>query len=210
MGICEIWTSSEPGSCQTMQSWSRCTYKLTAQPGSTEWLGENAWNVTSLSLRDADRLSKSTWVIFGNVQSLCPKIDELRCLLATDHFDVISINESWLKFGQCHLLAEVVLQGYQLFSVEKPNPTGRGSCSVLYVRDAVDPIVKRKVSTLTCEIIVLQVQLRDHKILKLVLVYHNPHLLAAQLNAEAHKGGPCPGLGSLYRGGADSGKCGGV
>ena len=64
-------------------------------------------------------------VIFGNVQSLCPEIDELRCLLATDHFDVVGINQSWLEFGQRHLLAEVALAGYQLFSAEKPNPTGK-------------------------------------------------------------------------------------
>ena len=130
---------------------------------------------------------------------------------------------------------------------------------MLYVRDSLDPIVKRKVSTLTCEVICLQVQLRDRKILKLVLVYRNPHTLAAeddllydtleeimygrfecvifgdfnlpyidwatktavapgkrlvdfaaqhnlvQRGTGAHKGGPCPGLGSLYRGGANSG-----
>ena len=163
-----------------MQSWSRCTFKLTARPESTERLGEIARDVTSLNLRDADRPSKSTRVIFGNVQSLCPKIDKLRCLLATDHFDVVGINESWLEFGQRHLLAEVALTEYQLFSVEKPNPTGRGGGSVLYVRDSLDPIVKRKVSTLTCEVICLQVQLRDRKILKLVLVYRNPHTLAAE------------------------------
>ena len=157
-----------------MQSWSRCTFKLTARPGSTERLGEIARDVASLSLSDADRLSKSTRVIFGNVQSLCPKIDELRCILARDHFDIVGINESWLEFGQRHLLAEVALPGYQLFSVEKPNPTGRGGGSVLYVRDSLDPIVKRKVSTLTCEVICLQVQLKDRKILKLVLVYRKP------------------------------------
>ena len=73
-----------------------------------------------------DRPSKSTRVIFGNVQSLCPKIDELRCILARDHFDVVGINDSWLEFGQRHLLAEVALPGYQLFSVEKLNPTEEG------------------------------------------------------------------------------------
>ena len=106
-----------------------------------------------------DRPSKYTRVIFENVQSLCPKIDELRCLLATDHFEVVGINESWLEFRQSHLLAEVALPGYQLFSIEKPNPTGRGDGSVLYVRDSLDPIVKRKISTLTNEVICLQVQL---------------------------------------------------
>ena len=125
MGSCEIWTSSESGCCQAMQSWSRFTFKLTARPGSTERLGEIARDVTSLSLRDADRPSKSTRVIFGNVQSLFPKIDELRCLLATDHLDV-GINESWLEFGQRHLLAEVALSGYQLFSVENPTPQEEG------------------------------------------------------------------------------------
>ena len=64
----------------------------------------------------------STQVIFGHVQSLCPKIDELRCLLARDQFDVVGINKSWLEFGQRHLLAEVALPVYQLFSVEKPQP----------------------------------------------------------------------------------------
>ena len=114
------------------------------------------------------------------MQSFCPKIDELQCILAMDHFDVVGINESWLEFCQRHLLAEVALPGYHLFSVEKPNPTGRRGGSVLYVRDSLNPIVKRKVSTLTCEVICLQVQMRDRKILKLVLVYSNPHTLAAE------------------------------
>ena len=141
------------------------------RPESTEWLGEIAREVKSLSLRVADRPFKSTRVIFGNVQSLCPKIEELRCLLATGHFDIVGINKSWLELSQRHLLVEVALPGYQLFSIEKPNSTGRGGGSVLFVRDSLDPIVKRKVSTLTCEVICLQVQLRDRKILKLVLVY---------------------------------------
>ena len=51
---------------------------------------------------------------------------------------------------------------------------------MMYVRDSLDPIVKLKVSTLTCEVICLQVQLRDLKILKLVQVYRNPHTLAVE------------------------------
>ena len=108
-----------------MQSRSGCT-KLTARQGSTERLGEIARDVTSLSLRDADRPSNSTRVIFRNVQSLCPKNDELRCILARYHFDVVGINESWLEFGQRPLLAEVALPGYQLFSVENPTPQEEG------------------------------------------------------------------------------------
>ena len=107
-------------------------------------------------------------------------MDELRCMLHEDNFDIVGINETWLEFGQRHALAEVHLPGYQLFSVERPNPTGRGGGSALYVREALNPVLRHKHAGLNCEIICVQIQTRDRSVLKLVLVYRNPHMLAAE------------------------------
>ena len=101
-------------------------------------------------------------------------------MLHEEHFGVVGINETWLESRNRHCLAEIHLPGYQLFSIERPNSTGRGGGSAMYVKDSLNPVERRKHAGMNCEVVCVQIQPRDRSILKLVLVYRNPHTLAAE------------------------------
>ena len=72
------------------------------------------------------RQANTLKVLSANVQSLPPKINELIALTKIEHFDIIGLNETWLDTLYKHLLAEVSIQGYKIFSVDKPTPSKRG------------------------------------------------------------------------------------
>ena len=82
-------------------------------------------------------------MLTANVQWLLPKIDELIALLQVENFDVIALNETWLDTKNKHLLAEVSMHGYKVFHVDKPTPSGRGGGSIMYVKNALNPIERK-------------------------------------------------------------------
>ena len=85
-------------------------------------------------------------VLSANVQSLPPKIDELIALTKIEHFDIFGLNETWLYTLDKHLLAEVSIQGYKIFSVDKPTPSKRGGGSIMYVKNSLNPIEKKSMA----------------------------------------------------------------
>ena len=63
------------------------------------------------------------------------------------------INETWLDTLDKHLLAEVSIQGYKIFSVDKPTPSKRGGGSIMYVKNSLNPIERKSTATRTMELI---------------------------------------------------------
>lgn len=119
-------------------------------------------------------------MFFGNVQSLHPKIDELQCLVKTVNYDIIGINESWLNLGKKHLPAEITLDGFSMFSVDKPTASGRGGGSVLYIRENLKPVQKTAQSTDKWEILSVTIQNVDHAMVRVVLIYRNGSITAEE------------------------------
>ena len=118
-------------------------------------------------------------VITANVQSLPPKIDELIALIQVENFDVIALNETWLDTESKNLLAEVAIHGYKVFRVDKPTQTGRGGGSIMYVKNTLNPIERILSATCTREIIQVDINPKNSVHLKLVLIYRNPRITAA-------------------------------
>ena len=64
-------------------------------------------------------------MLSANVQSFPPKIDELISLTKIEHFDIIGLDKTWLGTLDKHLLAEVSIKGYKIFSVDEPTSSKR-------------------------------------------------------------------------------------
>ena len=92
---------------------------------------------------------------------------------------IIALNETWLDSKNKHLLAEVAIHGYKVFHVDKPTPTGRGGGSVMYVKNTLNPIERKSSATCTREIIEVHINPKNAVHLKLVLIYRNPRITAA-------------------------------
>ena len=117
---------------------------------------------------------------FGNVQSLHPKMNELQCLAKTFKYDIIGINESWLNLRNKHVPAEIALDGFTTFAVDKPTTTGRGGGSVLYVRDHLKPVLKIARSTEKWEIISATIQNANRVMIRVILIYRNGSITAEE------------------------------
>ena len=88
-------------------------------------------------------------MLTANVQSLSPKVDELIALTQVENFDVIAPIENWLDTLNKHLLAEVAIDGYKVFHVDKPTSTGRGGGPIMYVKNTLNPIEIKSSATCT-------------------------------------------------------------
>ena len=122
-------------------------------------------------------------VLTANVQSVSTKIDELIAHIHLENFDVIMLNETWLDTQNRHLLSEVAIYGYKVFHVDKPTPTGRGSGSIMYVKNTLYLIERKTSATSTREIIQVDVNPKNAVNLKLVLIYRNTRITAADDDA---------------------------
>ena len=80
--------------------------------------------------------------------------------------------ETWLDILDKHLLAEVSIQGYKVFSVDKPTPSKRGGGSIMYVKNSLNPIERKSMATRIMELI-LDINPKNTTHIKLVLVYQN-------------------------------------
>ena len=69
-----------------------------------------------------------------NVQSLLPKLDELRYLNNIAKFDCISINESFLDCSIAN--NEINIEGFSIFRTDRSR---HGGGVVLYIREALSP-----------------------------------------------------------------------
>ena len=63
--------------------------------------------------------------------------------------------------------------------VDKPTPTGRGGGSIMYVKNTLNPIERKSSATCTKEIIHVDINPKNAVHLKLVLIYRNPRITAA-------------------------------
>ena len=79
---------------------------------------------------------------------LLPNIDELISLIEVENFDVIALNETWLDTQNKYLLAEVSLDGYKVFHVDKPTPTGTGGGSNHVYQKYIEPNRKKVIGYL--------------------------------------------------------------
>jgi hypothetical protein len=118
-------------------------------------------------------------ILFGNIQSIMPKMDELLSIAKHSKYDIIALNETWLDMNGKHLIAEISIPNYKMFYVDKPTPTKRGGGSIMYVRDYLNPIIKRTTATNTSEIIHLEIQPQHGTIIKIVLIYRKTTIPAA-------------------------------
>ena len=125
-------------------------------------------------------------VFTANVQSLPPKVDELIALIQVENFYVIFFNQTWLDTENKHLLAEVAIQGYKVFHVDKLTPTGRGGGSTMYVKNTLNPTERKSPATCTGEIIQVDINPKNTVHLKLVLIYRNSRITAADYESQQH------------------------
>ena len=110
-------------------------------------------------------------------------IDELITLTKIEHFDIIGLNEIWLDSLDKHLLAEVSIQGYKIFSVDKPTQSNRGGGSIMYDNNSLNPIERKSIATHTIELIQVGINPKNSTHIKLVLVYRNTRITAADDDA---------------------------
>ena len=80
----------------------------------------------------SDRGGGELKVMFGNVQSLANKIDEMKAIMANEKPDIMAITETWTHEG----IGDVILtiDGYELIAREDRNDTekGRGGGIMVY------------------------------------------------------------------------------
>ena len=106
-------------------------------------------------------------------------MDEMIVLTQAENFDIIGLNETWLDTEEKHLLAEVSMEGYKIFFVDKPTPAKRGGGSILYIKNALDPIERKATATRTAEIIQVDINPKNEAHIKIVLIYRNTTITAA-------------------------------
>ena len=94
-------------------------------------------------------------VLTTNVQSLLPKIDELIALIQVENFDVIALNETGLDTQNKHLyLQKFPYMVTKVFMwTNQLHRSGRGSGSIIYVKNTLNPIERKSSATCTREII---------------------------------------------------------
>ena len=96
-----------------------------------------------------------------------------------ENFDIIALNETWLDTQNKHLVAEVSIHGYKDFHVDKPTPSGRGGGLIMYVKNTLNPIERKSSATCIREIIQVDISPMNAVHLKLVLIYRNTRITAA-------------------------------
>ena len=107
------------------------------------------------------------------------KIDELIALIQAENFNVNALHETWVHTQNMHLLAEVAILGYMVFHEDKPTPTGRGGWSIMYVKNTWNRIERKSSSPRTREIIQVDINFKYAVQLKLLLIYRNTRITAA-------------------------------
>ena len=112
-------------------------------------------------------------------QSLSPKIDELIALTQVENLDVVALNETWQNTQNKHLFADVAIYGNMVFHVDKPNPTGSGFGSIMYVKNTLNPIERKSSATCTREMNQVAINPKNAVHLKLVLIYRYTRITAA-------------------------------
>ena len=119
-------------------------------------------------------------MITANVQSLSPKIDGLIAFIQVENFDVIWFYKIWLDTQNKHLLAEVAINGYEVFLVDKPTQQ-EWEVDQLCMSNALwkDPMVRKSSPTCKMEIIQVYINLKNAVDLKLELIYRNARSAAA-------------------------------
>ena len=68
-----------------------------------------------------------------NTRSLYPKIDEIRCIVDKNDFDIFCVSETWLH--QNIKDDEIYIQGYNIFRKDRTTGIGGGVC--IYVKDTL-------------------------------------------------------------------------
>ena len=63
--------------------------------------------------------------------------------------------------------------------MDKPTSTARGGGSIMYVKNTLNPIERKSSATCTSEIIQVDINPKNAVHLKLVLIYRNPRITAA-------------------------------
>ena len=112
-------------------------------------------------------------VLFGNAQSLKPKLDTIIATTKSINYDILAFNETWFDMKDKHLDAEISIQGYRHFFVDKPTPTKKGGGSILYVKEKLLPVCKKTVATTKYEILQVNIKPAPNVIIKIVLIYRN-------------------------------------
>ena len=107
------------------------------------------------------------------------RIEEIIALIQVENFDIIVLNETWLDTQNKHLLAKVTIHGYKAFHVDKPTPTGTGGGLIMYVKNTLNPLERKSSATCTREIIQVDINPKNVVHLKLVLIYRNKRITAA-------------------------------
>ena len=81
----------------------------------------------------SDGRNDELMVVFGNVQSVINKMDELKAMVAVMKPDILALTETWTHEGIGREIVEV--EGYEVAAREDRNDTekGRGGGIIIYV-----------------------------------------------------------------------------
>ena len=119
-------------------------------------------------------------VLTANVQTLSPNIDDLIALIQVENFDVIELNETWLdtrKQASACWRCHTWLQG---FSCIQTNSSGKGTWTSHVCQKHLEPNRNKVIGyTSTSEIIHVDINPKNAVYLKLVLIYRNTIITAA-------------------------------
>ena len=165
---------------------SRDTSNSTGSPPSSPLAGNTARDDGAIrhKSQEADHGRESIIKVYtGNVQSLMPRIDQLKAVIKTLKYDIIALNETWLDTENKHLLAEVQIPGYIIFDNDKPTESKRGGGSIIYVKEELKPILREKQATPTMQMTAIEIRPTATTSLKIVLVYRNGRNTAAEDDA---------------------------
>ena len=88
-------------------------------------------------------------MLTANAQSLPPKIDELIALIQVENFDVVGPNETWLDTQKKHLLAEISIHGYKVFSTNQPQLEGGRDQTCTFIENTLNRIETKSIDTCT-------------------------------------------------------------
>lgn len=176
------------GNCLTLTSNStsgseiRCNDDISSDGQDSDNNGRSSENINNFTT--IDRTPKiynkgKSKGLFMNVQSSMPKMDLLQAILRTNKYDLVEINESWLDMKGRNCQAEIGLQGFRTFTIDKPSASKRGGGSVLYAKGNLRPILCRATATTTYEIIHVGIMPSEGITLKIVFVYGNPRITVA-------------------------------
>ena len=109
--------------------------------------------------------------IYTNARSIRNKFNELRCLVNTEHIDIIALTETFLDTDNIDLISEYSLPGFKLYV---RNRQGRGGGCALYIRSNLNPLEINTSTNSKVEHLCVQISTNENRRISINVVYRKP------------------------------------